>query len=707
MPNPVTFAKWLLLPLALALSTILGLANYKRHPSRVRFLYLFRLAFLAGLALLIFAPALRRELTRTQKPELRVLVDASLSMSLDDGRGTPRAARAKAAAEQLERSFGEAFRISAYTFGSSLKSWPDLKTALGVPAREPSSDLSGALKALTSSSDQGQVRGLFVLTDGAHTSATPPAVWARTSQTAIYAVGIGSEQYAYKDLAIASAEAPEVAFKDSNLTFTVRVRGHGTGDRERLPVTLATGGRTLETQTVELADGAGTVRFTVKPEKAGLNVFRVSLPRQPGELSHANNARDVSVFVEAQPREIMLVSTQPTWETAFLRRALGQDPRFVIKAHELKLKGKQFEWGAQDLASKRMIIVNRFRHAAFQQGQMSALVDYVQRGEGALLVLGTTPEDADDLFNSPLGKVLPVQSPEGRWETPKRLNLTLTPLGIRHPACTVLPHPQANLLAWKNLPPILPSVIVAASNDVASPVIASFPYYPKDIVAIAYRFFGRGVVVFVNSFETHLLKLLPAAAEDRDAVYPTFVSNLTDWMTDQSRSAGVSLMLARLRFAQGEPVDVAVNDYQGLLEGGEVSLIVRREGNPAPMTVKLARTEDGIAGSFTPEVPGVYTISLPVPGKTPVEKTVLVQEDARELESPFANLGALRELAQGSGGAFFAEGDPSLTRLALDAAPLVLTVHSEKLWLDDGTLLALLLALVSIEWILRRQRHLV
>jgi hypothetical protein len=64
-------------------------------------------------------------------------------------------------------------------------------------------------------------------------------------------------------------------------------------------------------------------------------------------------------------------------------------------------------------------------------------------------------------------------------------------------------------------------------------------------------------------------------------------------------------------------------------------------------------------------------------------------------------------VAQGSGGAFFAEGDPALARLALDAAPLVLTVQSEKMWLDEGRLLGILLMLVCVEWILRRQRHLV
>ena len=699
--------KWVLLPALLVSAAVLGLSNYRRHGTRLRWLFALRLAFLCGLAVLIFNPSVRRELTRTQRPELRVLVDASLSMSLEDGRGRPRSERARAAADQIGQSFGEAFRISAYTFGASLKSWPDLKTAAAVPAKEPASDLSAALKSLTSSSDQGQVRGVFVITDGAHTSATPPTVWARTSQTPIYTIGIGSEQYAYKDLAVSAVEAPEVAFKESNLSFNVTVKGHGLSEHERFPVTLSAGGRAIEEKLVELTGGIGTARFTIKPTTPGLNVYRVSVPQMPGELSATNNARDVSVFVEEKPREVFLISTQPTWETAFLRRTLASDPRFALHSAELKARGKSFEWTPADLARHRLVILNRFESTAFSPGQLQALLDYVQKGEGALLVMGTTPESTDDLFNSSLAQVLPVGKPEGRWDNPKRLNVTLTPLGAKHPACSILPHPPANLQAWKNLPPIMPSVVVAASGEATSPVLAVFPYYPKDIVAIAYRSMGRGVTVFVNSCETHLLKLLPAAAEDRDAVYGTFVSNLLDWMTDSARSAGVSLMLARTRFAQGETVDVAVNDYQELIEGNEITLAVRREGQPAPQVVKLARSEDGISGSFTPEVPGVYTISLPVPNRPPVEKTILVQEDARELENPFANLAVLREIAQASGGAFFAEGDPALAKLALDAAPLVVTTQSERLWLDDGLLLGLLLALIAVEWIARRSRHLV
>lgn len=699
--------KWVLLPALLISSAALSLSNYRRHTTRLRWLHLVRLGFLVGLVVLIFLPAVRREVSRTQRPELRVLLDASLSMSLEDGRSRARADRARAAVDQIQQSFGESFRITAHTFGASLKPWPDLKSAVAVPAKEPASDLASALKSLTSAGEQGQVRGVFVITDGAHTSATSPTVWARTSQTPIYCIGVGSEHYAYKDVLVAEVNAPEVAFKESNLSFSVTVRGHGLGEHERFPVTLSSGGRAIEEKLVELAGGVGTAKFTIKPTQAGLNVYRVALPQVPGELSATNNSRDVSVFVEEKPRELFLISTQPTWETAFLRRALASDPRFVVRSAELKKKGAAFEWNPADLARSRLVIVNRFETAAFKEAQVQALVDYVQKGEGALLVMGTTPESSDDLFNSALAQVLPVNKPEARWENPKRLNVTLTPLGAKHPACSVLPHPQANLLAWKNLPPINPSVVVSAAGESTSPVLAAFPYYPKDIVAVAYRTIGRGVTVFVNSCETHLLKLLPAASEDKDAVYGTFIANLFDWMTDQARSAGVSLMLARTRFAQGETVDVAVNDYQELIEGNEITLSVRREGAPQAATIKLARSEDGIAGSFTPEIPGVYTISLPVPGRAPVEKTILVQEDARELESPFANLAVLRELAQASGGAFFAEGDPALAKLALDAAPLVLTTQSERMWLDDGKLLSMLLVLVCIEWIVRRSRHLV
>ncbi|MBI4862822.1 MAG: hypothetical protein HY815_21550 [Candidatus Riflebacteria bacterium] len=381
----------------------------------------------------------------------------------------------------------------------------------------------------------------------------------------------------------------------------------------------------------------------------------------------------------------------------------------MLRSDELVLKGKGHTFAASDLSGFRLVVLNHFSAGDFKEGQVQALLDYVQRGEGALLVLGTAFEDVEDLFASDLARVLPVGRPEGRWESPKRLNLVLTPQGMRHPSCVVLPHPQANLLAWKNLPPVLPGAVipVQAGDVTGSTVLASYPYYPRDLVGIAYRFFGRGLTVYLNTFESHLLRLLPAAADDRDQVYVTFVANLLDWMTDAARGAGVAMTLPRLRYSQGETVEMAVNDYQGMLPPGDVLITVTRDEGEKTATIKLARNEDGIAGSFTPELPGIYTLSLPVPGKSPVEKRLLVQEDCRELDQPFANLQALKEIGVESAGAYFDESDPAFSRVALDATPLARTVPSSVLWIDEWKLMALLMLLVTTEWIARRRRNLV
>lgn len=694
------------LPLAALLSCVaLTWLNYVRHPWKNRPPSAFRYLFLAGLTLLVFVPTIHRERTELQQPEVRVLVDASVSMSLTDGLSSTRMERAANILSDIKDAYGHAFVISCWAFGSRIRAVSDPKT---LKPQDSLSDLSAALKRMTSDLDPSRVRAIFLLTDGAHTSSSPPGLWARTSPTPIYVAGIGKTSYPFKDLAIESLEAPEIAFKDSIVGLTARIRSVGLEGKQRYPVSLSAGGRLLEEKGVELAGGTGTIKFSVKPDRAGLIQYRVSLPRVEGELSHRNNTRDVAVLVEEKPRELLLLSGQPSWETAFLRRVIAADPRFSLEARELKLKGQKFDFSSTDLAKHRLVILSRFASRSFKEGQIPSLLDFVQKNEGSLLILGTSPDDVEDLCGSELSRVLPVGKPEGRWETPRRMNLILSPQGLRHPVCTVLPHPQANLLAWKNLPPILPTAVFSiqqSGESLATTVLAGFPYYPRDLVAIAYRFAGRGLVTYFNTCETHLLKLLPASADDKDQVYQTFMSNLLDWMTDQSRGLGVALIVPKARYLQGETVDLGVNDYQGLLPPGDVVVSVVREGGERLASLKLARGEDGISGSFVPDAPGVHTLSVAVPGKGVIEKRLLVQEDSKELDRPFADLDLLKELGPQSGGAFFPEGDRSLSRVALDAAPIVQTIPSNVLWIDDGKLLALLLLLLCAEWISRRRRN--
>lgn len=701
----LTLTRWVLAPIALLGAAALATLNYGRQPVGRRPLLLLRLVFIAGLAVLVWAPTLRWQVNETHRPRLRILIDASRSMGLDDGTGKARIERARARAAELATVYGGRFLVETYAFGRELTRVPDLAK---LAADQPASDLSTALRQLTGATGQDQVRATFLLTDGVHTSSTTPVGWARTSESPIHTVAVGKESYPFQDIVVDQVQAPQVAFRESSVVISARVRGFGAHKGQRLPVTLTLGGRVIAETSAELASGTAQVRFTFKPERGGLATYRIAAPAFPGELSAANNQADVTVQIEDKQRDVLLISCSPGWESAFLRRAVTRDPRFKLEARELLKRGAVHDFTGPDLARFPLVILHHFQAKSLRAPQIQALVEYVTRSDGSLLVLGTGVDNVDELTASELARILPVGKSAGRWDGSRRLNLVLTSLGQRHPACAVLPHPQANLLAWKNLPPVVPAALFPVEGDgaTAGPVLVAFPFYPSDIAAVSYRTIGRGLTVFVNTAQTHLLGLMPAAADDRDRLHESFMANMMDWMTDPARGSGVALTLSRVRFAEGEPIEIGVNDYQDVLGAGDVTVNVADDVRGAAVQVKLARAAEGISGQFTPAQTGTYTLTLPVPDRPAVTRRIVVEDSSHELEVPFADHGLLRELAAASGGAFFPEADAGLTSVGLDATPITHTFSSSLTWLDEGRLMTILLTLLCVEWILRRRWNL-
>lgn len=704
--DPVLFIRRLLIPLLLGLAALVALTNYARHPWRVRLLYFLRLGVVVSILVLTITPSLSWETKQTTQPEIILAVDGSQSMSLTDEKETGRIERARKIARDLVTAYGQTFRVRTYKFGSTAEPVDDLDE---IQPKSPLTDLTGALRTLTTA-DPERVRAVFLLSDGRSSSRDKPHMWAKTSEVPIYAIGIGRESYSYRDFSIHGVEAPDFAYKDSLVTIAVEVRAQGPAAAERLPVSLKkvtdTEARVVEEKPVDLKDGKGRVEFSFKPTEAGLSMYRVSIPEAEGELSYRNNQKDVVFLVEQDARRLVLLSGRPTWETAFLRRSIEKDPRFELTSHELVTPDQKHTFKKEDLTRAQLVMLNHFRSQDFSEEQIQALEQFVSRGQGALWVIGLEPKLTDELLASRLGPLLPVDKLPGQWSADRRMHMALSPLGGQHPVMQVTRHSQANVLAWKNLPPIAPGAGLVARDN--THVLASFSFYPDDLVAIGYRYSGTGLVAVTNTFELHLLKLLPAAARDDERVFERFVSNLLDWMTDRSSMTGVTLNLGKSRYVQGENVQVEVNDYLGRLSDKEVQIEIQSLGTTAaPRKLALIRDQDSIGGQFEIEDPGVYEVRLDVPGHGMVRRHIFIDAESWELSNPFADFNLMRQIGSLSGGSFFGEADGEWTRLPIDASPIVKVNRSNLYWADEWRLLTLILVLLTLEWALRRRLNLI
>src|SRR5439155_26674343 len=79
--------------------------------------------------------------------------------------------------------------------------------------------------------------------------------------------------------------------------------------------------------------GAESVaEFRVTPLKPGLALWRASVDSLAGEITPANNARQVAVEVAPAKLGVVMLSGGLNWDFTFLRRALAGDSSLAVKA---------------------------------------------------------------------------------------------------------------------------------------------------------------------------------------------------------------------------------------------------------------------------------------------------------------------------------------------------------------------------------------
>ncbi len=689
--------KFVLLPAALAAAIGLSIAAYLALGRRqLRWMPALRAALAACAAVLLFLPSWTKESREVYRPSIAVLLDGSMSMQLaETPGGKSRHERAAARLAEVRQHFQDQFHIDLWSFARTAERVP---APPAVPAGKQT-DLSAALAEVLTHQDKQLTRGIVVIGDGRSTTPQSPLVWARTSPLPIVSMAIGSPDFAYRNAELLSVEAPDRLYKDSIGHVRARVGLHGIDSGI---VQLEQGGRKLDQKPFSARDGS-TVSFDLRPAGSGLTLYTVTVVPQQGELTTLDNSRTFPVFIETTPRRVLLLATAPGWDYTFLKRQLRADPRYEVTDLPQLAAATPVEFPQGGLSSYGLIVVAGFRKQGFSQEQLAALVRYVERGEGVLLFLGNTRDTIEELLESDLGGVLPVAASTGTEEPPARL-----PFGPseKSPLFRILEHPQANQQAWRSLPPIL--VAQPALTAIASAmVLGTFPRYPKEAPALACRLFGRGMTVLFNTDETFLWKTLMDAASDPDHLYERFWGNFLSWLTDDSRLTGVSLTLSRLRYALGEEVFVRVDDFAGKLDAvAREELALAYQGDGGTGRFSPEKVQGGFLASFVPPSEGRFAVKLTLPGGEEVSRELIVDAPIRDFAEPLADPETLREMAELSGGRFFAEGAGGLSGVKLDPTPQIKERTESLYWLDRGWALAICLGLLACEWLLRKRWNL-
>jgi uncharacterized membrane protein len=411
-------------------------------------------------------------------------------------------------------------------------------------------------------------------------------------------------------------------------------------------------------------------------------------------------------------------------EQKFIRRALDSSPD--TKVDYLRIDPRDAKTLPTNLAESfqpgkyDVYILGDIDATAFPNGELAALAKCVQRGAGLVMLGGFQSFGAGGYADTPLANVLPIVMNRFERQTlnetlrtdlhwPGPLSMRPTALGQMHFALMLAGNPQESAAVWAKLPPLegankfrglAPGVVILASAGNDKPLLVAHNYGDGRVMAFAGDSTWRW---WMNGY---------------DAAFKRFWRQVVLWLArkDQLQESNVWIRLTQRRFAPMQRVDfvVGANAPSGepIADATFKAELVLPDGTRRP--VALVRQEEQMAGSLRDlQAAGDYSLEVTATQKGQSlggsRARFLVFQQDLELDNASADISTMEGLAAMTGGRSLAPEElPALIKkLAEDTQSLDIQQETKKTFWDTWTFFLTLVALLSVEWFLRKRWGLV
>jgi uncharacterized membrane protein len=694
---------------------------------------------LAALLLLMFRPIVLLPPAGAHEAVVPVLIDVSRSMRLADAGGQARLARATTLLKtQLLPELSRQFIPEVYSVGEGLA--PATVDRLSADARQ--TDLAGALSAVRERYRGQRVAGIVVLSDGGDTGQQTAQGGGRNELAAangppVFAIGIGAAEGLH-DREVLGINAGEQRLDQASVDLHVSAISYGFG-RTPFQLRVLANGRVLDSRRiVPPADGSPINEvFTVSPDPLNPTVYAAEIPPDESESVTENNARSVLVSPAGRKRRLLVVEGAPGFEHSFLRRALAHDPSLDVDAVVRKGKNAEgldtffvqagpgrssalangFPARREDLYAYDALIIANIEADFFTRAQLAMAAEFVADRGAGLLVLGGESFAKRGLIGTPLEAALPVELNDRRGgltraalgdrDAAPHNKLMVTSEGENHPIMRIGASAEETRKLWSLLP------VLAASAPLGGPrpgaTVLAVTAVPGGAIhpAIAVQRYGQGrSMIFAGEASWRWKMMLPST----DRTHEFFWRQAARWLASASPDPVTVIVPDTPEPGDSISIEVDARDSTFTpVADATVEATLSAPGGDA-RGIKLRRV-DATSGRFTAAVrldqPGLYRIRAAARRGSATlgaaDRWMYVGGADREFADPRLNEGFLRRVARASGGRYVRAAEASRVASWLQAtAPQNAAPERRDLWHEPWAF-ALVVALVSGEWILRRR----
>ena len=699
-----------------------------------------RALLLATLVVFLFRPIVLLPPSGLRDAVVPVVVDASRSMRLADADNQTRLARAVGLVRNdLLPALGSRFTTEVFAAGDALA--PASLDRLRADA--PRTDLSGALAAVRERYRGQRVAAIILVSDGGNTGSSGGSGGLDGSHglsgPPVYAIGVGSPD-GPRDREVRGLVAGDPRLDQAKVDLHVTAISSGFG-RTPFSLRVLANGQVLETRRiVPSAEGSPIdERFSVSPDPVNPTVYTAEVPGDATESVVENNSRSVLLSPPSRKRRVLVLEGAPGFEHSFMTRAWAADSdldvdsvtrkgkngdgldTFFVQAGAGRAAGLTAGFPAkrEQLFGYDALVVANLEADFFTRAQLALMADFVSERGGGLLVMGGRSFVQRGLSGTALEDVLPVEINDRRGglartaltsqvaARPEYNKVNLTPEGEAHPIMRLGATPSDTRKEWASLPALASSAPLGGPRPGAT--VLAVTQAPGGGVhpLVAVQRYGQGrSMVFAGEASWRWKMMVPST----DRSYEFFWRQAARWLTSASPDPVAITVPDAPEPGDALSVDVDARDasFAGVPDASVDATISGPGGDVAPLRMRHADPASGrFTAAFRPDRAGLYRIRAEARRGSAAlgtaERWMYVGGADREFADPRLNEGFLRRVARDSGGRYVRAGEAEQVAAWLQSlAPLDAEPERRDLWHEPWAY-ALVLTLLSVEWMLRRR----
>jgi hypothetical protein len=442
--------------------------------------------------------------------------------------------------------------------------------------------------------------------------------------------------------------------------------------------------------------------------------FHASLSPVDGEKEKSNNDAEFRLHAIMQRRKVLILDGRPRWEMRYLRNLFDRDDQWEVNAlvadrgNEGWTRGKnigQFPSDRETLFSYDMIVFGEVpRQFLNKMEEQEWIRDFVAKRGGGMLVVDGRRGHISNFAGTPLEALFPV---DWKAETGRPTALKLTERGAKLAMLQLSAEAEKNAEAWASLQP--PHWVAPARALAGAEVLVEAQVGERKIPVLVYRRFGAGKVLYSGLDETWRWRY-----EVADLYHQRYWNQVVREIMEPPftvRDSRVSLHVGKLVYGPDESVDVRarLRDAEGRPLSTPAEALLYKDGKKVA-TIKLAGDENA-AGLYQGQVgalaAGTYEVRVRAEGAPEPDGTLKTEfkvqpREAGELAVLNANEDLLRQVAAQSGGEFFREEEAAELAQRLEPLSRERVFESDTALWQSWWWFAPLVALLTVEWILRK-----